>query len=355
MQSTPNEPNLPLPNEPNSQQVPTQPARRSLSIKNALPIIFAFLSFYAAWWVYTNRQQLVDFVRYHSYTPTSEVILLADKTDMTDQARYIFYVSDPKIDDKQAFNAHCSSGDEAHSVVLGCYKTQNIFVYNVTDQRLQGVKEVTAAHEMLHAMYERLPIDEKIVVNRLIQAELVRLNSPRLHETAKQYSRENASIVWNEMHSILGTEYRTLSAELEAHYKKYFNDRGKVVALAQAYEGVFNASKERLKVLDEQLANTKNQIEANRAQMAQLKEQLNQESARLDQLRTTDVAAYNAAVPDYNALVKSLVASHNSLVAETRSEIKTYNALVEERNNEAATHNDLYKSLDSHIEVIQGT
>lgn len=356
MQSMPNEENLPSPENLNSPVVPPAPAEptsRAKIIKNTIFIIFICVSYYSAWWIYTHGQELVDFVRYRTHTPTSEVVALADKTDMTQEGRYIFYVSDPKIDDKDAFNQHCGGiSDEQHTVVLGCYRLQNIFVYNVTDPRLYGVKEVTAAHEMLHAVYERMPIEEKLVVNRLIQEELVKLQNPRLRETAELYSREDASVIWNEMHSILGTEHRPLSAELEAHYKKYFNDRGKVVALAEAYEGVFNASKQRLKALDDKLASMKKQIDINYAEIEARKNQLNQETARLDSLRAGDPATYNAAVPGYNALVHA----YNGLVVTTRELVESYNAIVEQRNNEAASHNDLYESLDSQkVQTVPGT
>lgn len=353
----PNEENLLSPNgqnNPSPDLVPPEPPTSWAKIvKNTIFIIFICLSYYSAWWIYTHGQQLVDFVRYRTLTPTSEVVALADKTDMTQEGRYLFYVSDPKIDDKAAFNQHCGGfSDEQHTVVLGCYRLQNIFIYNVTDPRLYGVKEVTAAHEMLHAVYERMPIEQKLVVNRLIQEELVHLKNPRLRETAELYSRENASIVWNEMHSILGTEHRPLSAELEAHYKKYFNDRGKVVALAEAYEGVFNASKQRLKTLDDQLADMKQQIDVNYADIEARKNQLNQETARLDSLRASDTTAYNAAVPGFNALVYT----YNAVVVATRDLVNTYNALVEQRNNEAAGHNDLYESLDSQkVQTVPGT
>lgn len=348
MQSAPNDPNLPLPNEQNNQPEP-RPGRRRV-IRNTLSITFIFLSALAAWWLLTHRQDVTDFVRYRSYTPTAEVVALADKTDMTGEARYIFYVSDPKINDKEAFNRHCSFNDEAHTIVLGCYRAQNIFLYNVVDQRLSGVKEVTAAHEMLHAIYERLSTSERSVVDRLLQDELTRISNPRIREIAERYGREDASTVWNEMHSVLGTEYQPLSNSLEAHYKKYFKDRNKVVALAQGYEGVFTASKDRLKALDDQLANIKELIDANYGQLEQLKGQLDQEEARLVQLRQTDMSAYNAAIPGYYLLIQR----YNALVVETRKVIAQHNTLVDERNNEAATHNDLYKNLDSHIQTIQG-
>ena len=37
------------------------------------------------------------------------------------------------------------------TAVLGCYANREISIFNVTDQRLDGIREVTAAHEMLHA------------------------------------------------------------------------------------------------------------------------------------------------------------------------------------------------------------
>lgn len=297
------------------------------------------------------RQTVVDFIRYHTYTPTKDALVLADSSDMTQAGRYVFYVSKPTVDDKKGFNEHCRDQHEERTVVLGCYKEQKIFVYNITDQRLYGVEEVTAAHEMLHAAYERMPQSEKLAVNKMLQEELTRITDKKLRETAEAYSRQHASQVWDELHSIIGTEYGSLAPDLEVHYKKYFADRNKVVALAAAYEGVFTTSKQRLKALDDELATVKGQIDTIATDLSGYKAQLTQESARLNELRTSNPQAFVAAVPAYNALVTA----HNDLIVRQRSLIASYNSLVERRNAEAVANNDLYESLDSQVQTLPKT
>ena len=54
--------------------------------------------------------------------------------------------------------------------MLGCYHSNQdgIFLYNVQDARLAGVQQVTAAHEMLHAAYDRLSTKDKNYVDGLL-------------------------------------------------------------------------------------------------------------------------------------------------------------------------------------------
>lgn len=326
-----------------------QPNKRSLVVKNTLYIIFICLSFYSAWWIFTHGQQWVDFWRYRFYTPSTEVIAIADKTSMTDNARYLFYVSDPAIEDAEQFNSHCAGLDSEQTAVLGCYKLQKIFLYDVDDPRLYGIKEVTAAHEMLHAVYERLPLEEKLTVNKYIQDFLPKVSNNHVKDLIKIYSDEGLYVLLNEMHSILGTDVRNLSPELEEYYKKYFKDRGAVVGLAEAYEGVFTATKQKLSDHDAKLNDIKTKIDSNYQVLETKTSELNSASANLENLRSTDQNAYNAAVPAYNDLVRN----YNNLVRQTRDLIAEYNALVEVRNKEAAVQNDLYNSLNSQFETIK--
>ena len=109
-------------------------------------------------WMVINRQAVVDWWRLSQYKPSAAVKQLADNDTMIGRGRDLFYISDPQIQDSAAFNKACKNEGEK-TIVLGCYKLQDIYLYNVTDARFNGVKEVTAAHEMLHAAYERLSGD----------------------------------------------------------------------------------------------------------------------------------------------------------------------------------------------------
>ena len=301
----------------------------------------------AGYFVVVFRQDIQDWWALRSYSPPAEVVALADETAMVGHGRDMFYVSQPKVEDGEAFNLHCSHTGEK-TVVLGCYTAQKIYLYNVTDVRLDGVVEVTAAHEMLHAVYDRLDDDKKRTVNMLIEAELPKVADERLRGLIDLYAQTEPGEKLNEMHSILGTEYANLSPELETYYKQYFSDRTKVVALAQKYQGAFAASQARIADISGRLQGLKTQIDANTEQLNQQKAEIDAEAQRLNQLRGSDTAAYNQAVPAYNAKARA----YNNLVVATRQLITEYNQLVIEHNSEAAAQNSLYRSLDSHYQTV---
>jgi hypothetical protein len=300
-------------------------------------------------WVVTHRQDVMDWWQLQQYKPTVDVVAIADSTNMVGRGRDMFYVSDPKIEDSEAFNLHCNDVGEQGSV-LGCYTpTRKIYLYNVTDNRLPHVKEVTAAHEMLHAVYDRFDATTKQRIDLLVQDAADKLKGDAaLQETIKLYNQSEPGEVPNELHSILGTEYSNLSPELEAHYKQYFSNRDTVVGFAKAYKSIFEASKARIADYDAQLAAIKQNIEAKEAQLTAKRAELDSESARLDALRTSNTAAYNQQVPGYNSKVRNF----NTLAREYNDVVKAFNALVVTRNQEAAAQSDLYHSLDSKYQPV---
>ena len=105
-------------------------------------------------WDPTRGQAMADQVTIWLSPSPAEISELADATGMSETGRRIFFASTPELDDADDFNTHCPVDEQ---IVLGCYTAREIYLYRVTDERLQGTNEVTAAHEMLHAAYERLP------------------------------------------------------------------------------------------------------------------------------------------------------------------------------------------------------
>jgi len=294
-----------------------------------------------------HRQEVIDWWRLSQYKPSAEVLALAESDTMQNRGRDLFYISDPKVEDSGSFNQHCSNHGE-QSIVLGCYTAQRIFLYNVTDARLSGVKEVTAAHEMLHAAYERLSHGDKQHVNAMLEPIIKNMQDPRILDLIKLYNQQEPGELYNEMHSILGTEYAGLSPELEDYYKQYFAGRQKIVNYSQQYEALLSQSKANIALFDVRLGNLKTQIDQNNATLQQKQQDLQTESSRLNQLRAQDPQAYNQAVPSYNAQVREF----NSLVEQTKSLVAEYNALVEQRNQQAAAQDNLYQSLDSHYQAV---
>lgn len=301
----------------------------------------------AGYFVVVFRQDIQDWWALRNYTPAANIVALADETAMAGYGRDMFYVSQPKVEDSESFNLHCTHTGEK-TVVLGCYVAQRIYLYNVTDPRLDGVVEVTAAHEMLHAVYERMDEEERAKIDALIEAELPKVTDERLRGLIELYAESEPGQKLNEMHSILGTEYSGLSPELETYYKQYFSDRTKVVALAQKYQGAFAASQARIADMSGRLQGLKTKIDVNTEEINRQRAEIESESERLNNLRSTDTTAYNAAVPGYNAKTRA----YNGLVLATRQLIEEYNQLVIEHNNEAAAQSSLYRSLDSQYQTV---
>ena len=296
----------------------------------------------------TNAQAISDWLILQRYEPTAEVAALAEKASLSGTGKRYFYVSRPEILDRDQFNQLCTSNEA--TIVLGCYTGQGrIYLFNVTDERLAGIKEVTAAHEMLHAAYDRLSGGQQQRVNHLIEAQLKNVSDQRVLELIDQYRQSDPNALLNEAHAIIGTELENLLPELEDYYNRYFTNRSAVVALAKRYAGVFLELESRSKQMEVDINNLKARIHELEDQLTGLKEQLDTERAQLDSLlENNQVDAYNSRVAPYNNLVNR----YNAVLADYSAKIEQHNRLVEEYNRIALQHQDLIQSIDSRHQPV---
>jgi hypothetical protein len=317
-----------MPNRLNSRQFGRS---SSGSVAYVLVLLIVLGAVLLAW---TKRQALYDWSRLQGYEPSDEIAQLAFDTTMNNDARRLFYVYHPELDGRKNFTEKCSGFGE-QTIVLGCYVSNTgIYLFDVDDPRLQGVEQVTAAHEMLHAAYDRLGSDERARVDTLTAQAFKKVTDQRIKESIDSYRQRDAGVVSNELHSILGTEVRDLSPELEQYYKKYFTNRSAIVAFSEKYESVLTARRNKAAALELQISGLKNEIDM-------MEKTLTSEQASLKRDRSAantqeEVDAFNARVAEYNTGVQLL-----------NSDIKRYNALVEEYKAVAVEAEELYKALDS--------
>jgi hypothetical protein len=299
-----------------------------------------------AWY---KQDALFDAWRLRSYNPPAEVARLADTTTMTPSARRLFYVYRPALEDKGSFNQHCSNSEQ--TIVLGCYiEHQGIYLYNISDQRLNGVIEVTAAHEMLHGAYDRLSDKERQRIDGLTAGVAASLTDERIKSTVENYRKKDPSVVPNELHSILATEVRNLPPDLEAYYGRYFTNRKAIVDLADQYKQAFTEREDEVKSIDAQLEALKAQIDALNSSLESQQTALKTSYDDLQHKRSSgSVDQYNAAVPTYN----QAVSAYNRDVNQQKLLVTQYNSLVEQRNALATEENELIKALDSRSTIQQ--
>lgn len=296
----------------------------------------------------TQRQRIKDeyIVRTTDLQPASADILT--KLALTKPAAFIYEASQPMIEPAAIFNRSCSKVTREQSIILGCYTQQKIFIYDITDVRLSGVKEVTAAHELLHAEYERMSLSEKKKLDSELLATVYTINDQRFKDTLAEYRRTEPDQIANELHSILGTEIEILPTKLEEHYKKYFTNRSLIVRYTKQYEQIFTELDATIKNYDSQLAELRNEKELLEDSLQSQQQSIESDKNSLELLRSSDPGAYNDQVPTYNAKIRS----YNFTINRLKQIIEQYNVLVQKRNNLAITQNDLVKQLDSSYQPL---
>ncbi len=272
--------------------------------------------------LFFQRDAVYDAWRLRGYAPPAEISNLADQDKMTDQGRHLFYINHPQlINDAATFRSYCTVAEQ--TIILGCYHgpQTGIYVYQVQDSRLSGIQQVTAAHEMLHAAYDRLSPSERSRIDGLLNDYYQNsLTDERIKSTIDAYKKSEPKDIVNEMHSIFGTEIANLPQPLEEYYKQYFSDRTAVIGYSTSYENEFTSRQAQADAL-------KQRIDAEDAALQQQRAAIDAEKSRMDTLRSSgNIREFNAAVDGFNAMVDE----YNAKVAVYKRDVETYNAKLGE-------------------------
>lgn len=271
--------------------------------------------------IMTNRQFIVDQWTVWNYEPSSVIEGYMDRSTMSDHGRFLFLASQPVIAEAEAFNTVCANHEEG-SGVLGCYAsgTKIITLFDITDPQLDGMEEVVAAHEMLHAAWDRMGTDEQQHLEQLLEAEFAKLqDDTEFMARMEIYARTEPGERDNELHSIIGTEVADLDPELSAYYDTYFTDRAALVALHVQSSAVFA------------------QLEAQTAALV----------AEIDQLKAeieSDLATYNSGYDQLNADITAFNTRADNGDFETQEQFDTERAALLARQ---ATLDALFSSIQA--------
>lgn len=297
-----------------------------------------------------NKQYIIDQITFWQYKPTAEVASLADRAGMNDKGKFYFYASQPSLylpKDAKIFNNYCDKF-ETTTAILGCYSGSKIYIYEVTDKKLDGISEVTATHETLHAIYARLDHEEKAKVNKLLDSEYTKLVNDKYYaDLMLFYANTEPGQRDNELHSIIGTEVSTIDPELETYYNKYFANRQKVVALDVKYSSAF-------KTLKTQADDLSKQIDALLASIKSRTDQYNVDARTL----SADIASFNSRANSgdftsqwqYNnerSALNARVAQLDDERISIKSDISSYQFMIDEHNSIAIESSKLYNAINS--------
>jgi len=306
----------------------------------------------AAGWILLNRQYALDQLAVWSYEPSSAVQTIDQKVKFTDKGKFVFFATKPSIESQESFNKECPR-QEAGSPILGCYTNDDrIYIYNLTNKQLSGIEEVTATHEMLHAVWYRTSGEDKAKLETELRAAYAKINDSEIKQRMEYYQRTEPGEFVNELHSILGTEIGSLGEPLESYYGKYFN-RESVLALHSQYKAVYTALYDRADKLYTEMDTLATSIQSrSTAYETAVKQYIN------------DVDAFNArassgnftSLSQFNSIRSELVLRSNNLDRERQSinnDITTYNNNYNEYQDISKQIEVLNQSLDSFNQIQQ--
>lgn len=319
-------------------------------LASVVVLLFAVVLMLGAFW---QRQTITDYVLAAQYEAPVAIAEIRDDLKLTDQGMLLFNASQPKLQVADAFNASCQQQKETNNPILGCYVNQRIYIYDVKNQKLDGIEETTAAHELLHAVYERMSYQERTEIDAEIKKVLGTIMTPELKERLEYYRKAEPGEEYNELHAILGTEFPTLGDALERHYQRYFQSRQTVLAYYSKYNSVFESVTTKLEA---QLTT----INALTQKTNQRVTSFNKKQQVLDQ----DIAAFNSranspggygTTTEFQSDRSALEARRQALKAERadiEADIARITRLTEERAKLTEEYNALSQSINSSLAPI---
>jgi hypothetical protein len=274
-----------------------------------------FLLFGLLLWLAIFIQPINEW-RQLAYASSSDAAL-AGSLRLTKQGKVILYKTHPVV--TADISTYCPDPGNGFTE-QGCYlpDENKIYVKQISP-RFSASQNVALAHEMLHAAYSKLSTDEKDNLNQLLDSAFAGLNDPILNDLMSHYDQIEPGQKYNELHSILGTQYQNLPPALENYYSQYFLDRRD---LAAAYT---NDQKQ----IDTAVANLKNS-------QAKVDTLSIQTSKLMDTYVQSDEISSDESLNLYQQY-QSSVKQYREAVYEYLQVQKNYSELVGEYNGQAVT------------------
>lgn len=319
---------------------------------SVVAFVLSGLFIIAAVWIFSNRQFILDQLSVWSYTPSSEVAAIQQRINMTDEGQFTFYATHPEVETQASFNQACPR-QEAGSPILGCYTPDDrIYIYNLSNKQLDGMKEVTAAHEMLHAVWYRTSEAEKEKLTTELKVAYEKIDDASLQKRMDYYERTEPGEFINELHSILGTEVASLGEPLESYYAQFF-DRGAVLKLHDQYSGLYEKLYERADTLYAQMQSLATVINRQSNEYTSAAAQLSRDIDSFN--RRADGGAFSTQ-GEFNSERATLIQRSNALERQRlqiNRNIETYNGYYAEYQEIAKQIEVLNDSIDSFKQVDQ--
>lgn len=278
-----------------------------------------------------NWKWIYDWYLGMVYAPSAEMVTIREKLGLTGEGEFIFNASQPELNAAKEFNQNCRQ-EESEIAVLGCYKNGNIYIYDITAEELEGIRELTTAHELLHAKWARLGEDER----RGLTESLTHVFEDNQEQLESEIDPYEISDRQEELYVRAGTEVKKLPEELEKHYGEIFENQDKIVDYYESYITVFREIKAKMAGLLEEMEVLKEEISAYTADYERQAGQLEADivsfnscaevegcfgSEREFYAQRKQLLVKQGEIEDLNEIINDLIDKYNAKVDEYNADV----------------------------------
>ena len=153
-----------------------------------------------------------DEIKASNYMHSEETEQIANTLKLTRRGRAVFFAANPQLRDSRSFNRACDN-DDKNSYTLGCYhgnEDERIDIFDTGNSVINELgyiydfdasRNITALHEMLHAVYASLDEDTRVKTcnnTRIIAAENSELANSLANYRDEEYCTEAFSRIGSE-------------------------------------------------------------------------------------------------------------------------------------------------------------
>lgn len=295
-------------------------------------------------------QRVLDIIAGSSYEPTAEMAELIENINLTDDATRILRATHPSLQDVEDFNEHCPNNDEEMST-LGCYSPSEsrIYIFNITNSELDGIKESVLSHELLHAVYQRLNGLERSSLN----SDLQDFYDSHRELFGNYLTKYSESMFYTELHSIVGQRFSfsELPKSLGDHYAKYFKDQDKIASYYKKYRAIFDELTDNINRLSDEVNQKRSEVEEKReAYKEHLEYYENMRELHDKRSSSNYYKNYN----DYYTAYMNVREIYNEVEEERQalnSDIDALNDRINELNKYIERSNKLNNIVNSHVDT----
>lgn len=299
-------------------------------------------------WAILNRQWVYDFWRGLNYQPVGEMERIRDDLGLTERGEFLFKAARPVLSSRSEFNDKCRTVLDEEMAVLGCYTNDDIYIYDIESAELDGIRELTTAHELLHAVWARMSEQEKTELATEL-AKVLTENQDFLEEEINRYA---ATEQQEELFVRAGTEVKKLPEKLEQLYGEIFRNQDAVVEFYDKYIAVFRRIEAEMEKLKSEMEALQAEIDAKTAEYENAVAKLNAEIAEFNHCAETAGCfvsegvfyARRAELLNEQAGLEVLFNIINGLVDD-------YNVKVEQYNADVVHGDELNRKINSASEV----